>query len=462
MPGPAELPKPFLPQPADGRARDTHEVAERSRTSAARRGSESQLEVADGVRADNLGHAFTDLTPRLDHLALTGLYNTNVGREPLPIGQMPDIAAATREAFYSPDRPGSAIVLLVAHQEPETGAQNVEYAVSQVGSPNVVSLVTGRDQTTVDQMRATSQREHSTLVEQSAVLDAIDWAQLRQIAGIHDYEEGEPIPTTPIYGSKGLTALAGVITLEAMRRMGQTQPNPIVELHDTDITNAPEYGGIPMVLAPFIHDQNLLISMMAKNGLGRNNEPMFTAFSYLMISPNPKVRRMAIALSRMVWPLTGERAMRLDTLVDMPFASGMGLETAIDLVVAGREAENKGDVTLIGQTLNPASKTENRPSLPGREFKMIETLGVYAILVGEVIAKTGKYLHQWGPKEISLFNAQLEERQLIVSVPADELSANRIEHIIPDRMVPSVRQMIDMGIIDMGKVEAAIRSSQQQ
>lgn len=466
-----ELPPGFGPARTGGVTPAHHDAVLDRLTNPSLHVSPRDAAPIDGERIDNMGvvevrSQTQDLSTVLAHLSEMQLHNgprdeQGKPRKPLTIAQMPELAALVHEAFYSPNGPGPAMVLLPAHYESETVEMAINNGARELGGPNTLCMVTGADKDTVAKAKAAAERTGSRVIEQAQILQAIDWRGLRIALNIRDYPEGAEVPNTPIRGSKGLTVIAGIIAIEGLRELGQTQPNPIVMFHDTDVITPEIYGGIPLTLAPFLRNPGLIMSMIAKDGSGRNNHPIQTAASMLMstLTRSQQVIEMGAFLGVMMWPLTGERAFPLDVALDMPLPVSMGLEIATDLYIAGREAVYEGSVPLVAQVANPADKVENRPSTEAREYKMITGLAVYTRAYEDVVSRTGRFPHEWTVDDVREFNHALVMQRPMVVIPSTGLEGTKIEQMPPDYMLPSVRQMIDMGIINMEQVKTVLQGS---
>ncbi len=267
---------------------------------------------------------------------------------------------------------GKVTVIMPFHHEAGSVGKNIRYASSLVGQHNTYGIATGSDRVSIKE----AQDAGGMIFQQGRMFEAlhIDWDTVRERVGIDRKNIGQG---KSIVGNKGMTIYGGIGAVTLLAAYGIIPKDQIIAWHDTDIINperdqdsSPEgYSALHTMLIPFLKETpeaRVLMSIIAKNGPGRNNHPILAATNLLASLPNDsKIIKTALQLYAMSWPLSGERAFHLDVLRRMPIATGISLEVLANLYIAGLSVEENG---YIANVTNPYPKIERQESPEEREF----------------------------------------------------------------------------------------------
>jgi len=347
-----------------------------------------------------------------------------------------------QEEIVAELRSGRYVVITPFHREPNTMGEVGQYVVSRVGRENALAVSTGVDPRSEELATDTRIR----WIRQDEVLRAIKWKELVE-AGFLPARALDP-KTGLIRGSKGITMYSGMLPLE---KSGLLDEERVVAFHDTDITNpgsknghhstTGQYGALEHLAFPYLmnpHGTQIRSSMMLRTGEGRNNEPWQQSANVLNIHLNPQhIRKLGVLMGGGIgWPLSGERTFSGNTtLIDgsaiptaraIPFATGMSIETVINISLSGMDAEDglRSVAQIASHKDNP--KIEDRPSPRSREYDIVNGCGVLMQYYVKAIEKAGGPLHHWFAEDIALYNNKLGGRRIEVAVPADGDNHNSI------------------------------------
>ena len=340
-------------------------------------------------------------------------------------------------------------VILPFHQEQDTIHDNMNEAIKWVGKDQVYGISSGIDSVSHKE----AERSGGHVLKEATVFEAahFDWKHLRAIAGIDDTLERDK----PLKGSKGLGLLAGTINATVLAERGQIEKDQIIIWHDTDIVNSSEYSAVPLVLWPYTRENpqisEVYASMIARNGAGRNNEVVTFVANRLANNKgnNEQLARFGYEVGSMIWPLTGERAMRLSRLRDMPMASGMGIETCTNAYIAGVNiTEQNGHIASV---LNPNPKIESTASPPVREFTVISSCANMLADIGAHINDTDMLPNEWGVDEIKKYNKRFGGYSMDLLLQNDILARQEPVSVKSNYLIPSINTLIAEDVIRIPK-----------
>lgn len=389
---------------------------------------------------------------RLNMLSRIGVYNSVVEKNGTVSNiNMHDPENAplldlTREKLAD----GSFIVLLPYAAEPNTIQGCIDYAVSRVGKANVIAISAGVD----EESDRKAQETGVTIIDQQAVMNSIDWNKLKEEKIL---PQRFPIPPK---GSKGLTMLAGIIALKAI---GKDQ-NTNVVFHDTDITNPEGYAALEHIALPYaLPVGEIQSTYVARTGEGRNNEPWVLAGNMTGMSHlNPEMMKMSMLMGTFTWPLTGERALKASVAETLPWSSGMGIETTLNVNMAGIDLKN-GERGVM-QVLNPNPKMEDRMSPRDREFAIVFRCAAQLQALTKDVNRFQTPLHEWSLQQIGEYNAWYGGVQTSQAVPsgANTHQPNSFVNMESDYILPSVEQLDALEAIDWEAIQDTINATTLQ
>ena len=405
-------------------------------------------------------------------IARVGVYNLYTAAEQTNVANIlhPEasaILAQTREVLAS----GMFVGILPFASEAGNVGSVIRYATSRLGGNNVIAVDAGTQDEAGEEAREAASKTGALVVSQREILDAINWNELKKLGIIPE----DFIPK----GAKGLTMYAGLVASEAMRILEKQ----FVMFHDTDIVNtgphegshearSGDYAALEHLALPYAYpldDGQIYSSMLLKTGAGRNNEPWLLLANMLAKAAkrrgNAETAKLATLLGALGWPLSGERTLsgtvethqgKIPLARAIPFSTGMGIETHIDVTLAGIDV--KDGRRHVMQVANPNPKIENGESLDDREYALIAGCANYMGEVVDHIEEVGRGIIDWTPEDIGRFN------EVSGGVGHDIFVPNKNEHhenapvvIRTDYVLPSMQQLRDLGVVDWDKVQELAR-----
>jgi len=408
----------------------------------------------DGHRpAYNGEHGATDL---YRSLAASGVWNTpfssvQVSGTGKPAEQYnvnlswPELAALRGEvdAILSS---GQIKVVLPFATEPGTARFNTGYAMDRVGPSNVVSCSADRCSSSTAEVKQLAQGTGAVLASQAEVLACIDWKTVCEECGIPQDQKH-----LPPGGSKGLTMLAGVLVLAAQDKL-----DGYVAFHDTDIGNPHIYDCLRYLALPLARPTVNLdpqIIMLGKTGPGRNNEGWTGSANKIATSSgiDPYLRKAARLAGTIIWPLTDARLIGGKELVQIPWTTGMSIETQINAYFAGLQAER--GTPLVAQTCNGLKKLERENPDPVREYALMERCQRWLEAVLHHANASNDYLHQFDLNAIRRFNNTYGGEIVDAFFQSPHDGPNVPTSFGTDFMLPSIKQLMDLDAIDFDRLK---------
>lgn len=349
-----------------------------------------------------------------------------------------------RESVLRTLASGDTAVVLPFAYEPHTVARDIQYVLERVPAHRVIAVDAGVDPTAAHRAQELLKLHGNRLVSQAQVLRCIDWERLSVLCAV-PLQVGGPGAGLPA-GTKGLTMLAGLVAAAFHHNPGTKQ----LAFHDTDIANpghynALEYLHLPLAMAP---RETFSACSTAKTGPGRNNQTQSLMANQFADSPDKSAlsRDLATILGTLIWPLTGERMGRLELLTQMPWTTGMSIETQWNAFFAGRALAAR-DLD-VAQICNPHPKREDRPVAEDREFLLMDRCARWLGAVLEFTNISAKLPHAWGFEELKDFNLRFGGKNLrgYYQSAAHEAQVGRAT--TSDYMLPSVAQLDAAGLIN--------------
>jgi hypothetical protein len=198
------------------------------------------------------------------------------------------------------------------------------------------------------------------------------------------------------------------------------------------------------------------IAALLEHGQLDEETQSWVAEEYDRISRSPESATRKIELSRLLsrigWPLTGERSIDGTFLTNMHFSTGMGIETAIDVAVAGYEVATRE--LQLTQVCDPNQKIENGESLTDREQNLINLCTRFQKALTSHIDRTGKLPHEWSLQDVKRFNllhAKLTMAQTTASL--QEHTAQTTSLVEQEFLLPTVEQLVEIGAVDLEAIK---------
>lgn len=311
-------------------------------------------------------------------------------------------------------RKNDVVCVLPFNSEAGIAYKNVEYAVKTLGVENVIASSTGRNSNAEDEVIRALRGQDDRFVRQTDYLSqVINWREARDCYGI-PLLEGEDPALPPKLGRKGITMLAGVLRLMEYDQLSRSR----VVFHDTDITNPDNYKALEWLAIPLLDppcvDDYVHSVYVAKTGPGRNNETQTIAAAvidnslqdlllyYDVLDLDPKANQLLRQYSTLIWMLTGERMISGELLKQMPWSSGMTIETTINLYLLGMQIDKER--LHVCQVLNPQRKVECAPAAHEREMSMMQECALWLQKNVLYTALYSKFLHEYTEDDIVTIN----------------------------------------------------------
>lgn len=333
------------------------------------------------------------------------------------------------------------VVVPFAGEEESIGGV-LDYCAGMVGGGHVIAVDAGRSA----ESTRIAQDSGAKLVNEKETLGKINIDKLK--------EDGLLPPNFELQGSKSLTLLAGMVELERQYQCGEINDETMIVFHDSDIINPKEYNALAYLWLAMVFKPEGFTPRaihIAKTGRGRNNGPLFTAISDYMNSSDSQIRNLGFSLANLIWPLSGERALRWKELRKCLWTNGMGIETILDLQLGTMDSETgeKG----LWQVANRMPKRENRPSLPFREMGMINTLQRIAEVLKTSMKGNGntRILIQWDVHDIAEYNRRHGGAAFQMGFgdfESDDSRPNYVQTGIVDYVLPSIELLTNHGYLN--------------
>ena len=430
----------------------------------------------EALRPD-YGSSKSDISELFETLSSTLVYNTQQAFDVNVDITWPELTQIRDHALTFVRDNNLATVILPYAKEENTASLNHQYATETIAPENVWSISAINDPLSDQRVADFIQTEapSSHLAQQRDILDCVNWRAVCESAGIvmNVDASGNVMPPK---GTKGLTMLAGLLHAWA-----KDQLRPWVVFHDTDITNPTAYDALaylflPLALAhadgklalnsaadieqntPQSSDSplgiNQVASYMAKTGPDRHNESQTLLFNAIANDHNYTAgqRQAARLMSRAIWPLTGERLVASEMLLNMPWSTGMSIENNINLFLANQEMA--ADRPMIHQCFSALSKAEHGIAKPVREFALLQRCANWPKEIWDHENRTNTRFPQWDIPTIREFNEHMQRTPLDGLYQNEGDSLQGYQHLAKDAMLPSVQQMANEGWIDKGRLMA--------
>ncbi|MEK7099211.1 MAG: hypothetical protein AAB916_01695 [Patescibacteria group bacterium] len=283
----------------------------------------------------------------------------------------------------------------------------------------------------------TARRHGTRILSACAILDTIDWDRLLPILAL----DKKPCGPAGARG-KGVAVFAGYLFQYALATHQQVFPRWICQ-HDSELARYEEYRGLEYLLYGLF--QRPLASYIKMAQVGRENERCMAARSafgdwatlpYLTPAIQKHASRVFEKLTRDQHMLAGEFMVSWDVAMRRPFGTGFLEETLIALFA---------DPAVCVYNPNPRSDEKNPQHKESRMQQEIISF-MNAVVLGE------QCVDAWSIHDIARFNADVLSRPLPMGWIPDPTEQNpgpvRAEVFEQNRIMPSIRMLVDGGFID--------------
>ncbi len=213
---------------------------------------------------------------------------------------------------------------------------------------------------------------------------------------------------------------------------------------DSDIRNFAEYDPMPFMVYPLVFDSEKDFNYFKIAKPGRNNETVMAA-RCVMRGINALGQRYFDRLSRDMWMISGEYGYRCEYMKRLPHCTRSFVDTYAAMYFADLEREKPNSVAIISC---PNSRIDKKND-PLKEQTILYSIAcnlvgtaLYNVAVADLTMDNIKELNASVFPKFSYYPYIPEE----VHAPMQSV------HIMNDRVIPSVQQLIDNDLVIKEKV----------
>jgi hypothetical protein len=320
---------------------------------------------------------------------------------------------------------GPIEIQIPAWNEEDTLPAIVEYLTKQTGDKGKV-LVMDADST--DKTAEVARAAGAKVVTQSDMYECIDMDAMRDVLG-------DPKPR-----GRGMTLYAFWL----YRFLVQEGAPKYAVYSDSDIRNFPEYDPMPFMAYPLVFDEKKDFNYFKIAKPGRNNETVMGARTTIR-AVSPLGKRYFDRLSRDMWMISGEYGYKCEPMKNLPHCTRSFVDTYTAMYFADLERQKPDSVAIISC---PNSRIDKKND-PLKEQTILYSIAcnivgtaVYDVAVADLTMENIKELNTTMFPQFSYYPF----------IPEDVHAPMQSVHIMNDRVIPSVQQIIDAGWLKKDKV----------
>jgi len=213
---------------------------------------------------------------------------------------------------------------------------------------------------------------------------------------------------------------------------------------DSDIKNFAEYDPMPFLAYPLVFDSDKSFNYLKIAKPGRNNETVMAA-RCVMRGINELGMRYFNRLARDMWMITGEYGIKCEYMKNLPHCTRSFVDTYTTMYFADVERKEPETVAIVSC---PNSRLDKKND-PLKEQTILYSIAcnmigtaVYDVAIADLTIENIKELNVKVFPQFSYYPYIPEE----VHTPMQSVN------IMNDRVIPSVQQLIDSGLIIKDKV----------
>jgi hypothetical protein len=378
----------------------------------------------------------------MQQLGSAGVWNTPFAAASHAALGWPELAhvAMQVEKFLN----AQVTLVLPFAKEPWTIELNYQHARQFIPAEQIFAASADRDSSSENRVSQWHPKGSMPL-SQRQVLRAINWDQVSEVCGLP--RERDPLTGVilPPVGTKGLTMLAGLLGAHANGLVA----NRYVAFHDTDIVNPDSYDALRLTALPLVHAQQTpSLVLIGKSGAGRNNQGWTGTMNLIAADPDYSscIRMVARQASCLVWPLSGERMAAGNHLLQIPWSTGMSIETNMNLMFSSISVDEGRH--QIHQVLSGVKKLESGTVAEDREWNLMQMCRGWGEALLRFCSNRNKSPIQLSLGDIRAFNLSIGGRVVDSMHQSPEDEANSVTSSAFDFLLPSVKQLDELGAID--------------
>ena len=321
---------------------------------------------------------------------------------------------------------GPIEIQIPAWNEEDTLPAIASFLDNQTGN-NAKVLVMDADST--DKTAEAAKAAGARVVTQSDMYECIDMDAMKEVLG-----DSKP-------RGRGMTLYAFWL----YRFLIQEEGIPTYAVYsDSDIRNFAEYDPMPFLVYPLVFDSKRDFNYFKIAKPGRNNETVM-AGRCVMRGLNELGKRYFERLSRDMWMISGEYGYRCEYMKRLPHCTRSFVDTYTAMYFADIERKKPDSVAIISC---PNSRIDKKND-PLKEQTILYSIACN--LVGTAIH--GVAIADLTLADIKELNANIFPRfSYYPFIPEDVHAPMQSVHIMNDRVIPSVQQVIDAGWVKKDKV----------
>lgn len=273
---------------------------------------------------------------------------------------------------------------------------------------------------------------------------------------------------------KGVAVMLGAIALESMQRQHMLTPLEWSYWIDSEITglasadNPDGYDPLHYLAYPAVSTKHPdRYDMILQTHCHRNNEVVHGTFGLMDILadllPEDRaklVRDVQMRLRRMTHPCAGERLLRWSAFERCPFGHHYTIEHVLNWTICCMGYER--GVPNVAQILNPANRLDASNSIDSwRTAAWTEQKMMYAIArMYTLLASLGVPLHHANLEMLGSLNARIARQTKAMTILPPTPHHPWVQPFALDRLIPSVRQLVDHELVDMARIAQIVRQAQ--
>lgn len=305
-----------------------------------------------------------------------------------------------------------------------------------------------------------------SVAHRDRVLNLLDWDRLLPILNLEERPHG-----------KGMAVLAGYLTHYLFCQYVSGKPYKWLLQHDSELLLEGERNNIEFLTWGILMagradgggaPGQILPDQVRVAKFGRNNEAVMLARNSLLalrklpndslpVGVRERAGELFERLSPLKWMLTGQFALRWETAMTRPFASGFLEETLLSAYLQDKSAARlqNGSGSGGGDIMQVANPIPCRGGEAAncKEYTMFQLIANFL----NYLAYFVKPLNCWTLADIANFNRQyLSSPELMALIPEDE-GPVYYQSVEADRIVPSIATLVENGMVNLDKGREMIR-----
>ena len=317
-------------------------------------------------------------------------------------------------------------VQIPAWNEEDTLPAIVKHLVKQTGNKGKVIVM---DADSTDKTAEAAKKAGAKVITQSDMYQCVKMDDFKNILG-------DPNPR-----GRGMTLYAFWL----YRFLIQEEKIPkYTVFSDSDIKNYEEYDPMPFLAYPLVFDAKRDYHYLKIAKPGRNNETVMSG-RCVMRGINELGMRYFNSLARDMWMITGEYVTKCSYMKKLPHCTRSFVDTYTALYFADVERKDPNKVAIVSCPNTRLDKKNDQLKEQTILYSIACNLVGTAVYNKPVADLTIPDIKELNTKVFPMFS-------YYPYIPDDVNAPMQSVHIMNDRVMPSVQQLIDNGLIIKSKV----------